>query len=152
MALVKWHPLRELEDIRRDMDRMFGEFFETPRRMGLLPRVMGAGLAAPSLELIDRKNEIVLKAEIPGVKKEDLDLTVHDETITLKGEFKRDETVKEEDYFFSERRYGSFERTVPLPAEVRADKAKATYRDGVLEVVLPKKEEAKAKEVKVAVS
>lgn len=94
---------------------------------------------------------MVLRAELPGIKKEDVDLTVHDEAITLKGEFKRDETVKDEDYYFSERRYGAFERTVPLPKEIDADKAKALFKDGVLEVVLPKKEEAKPKERKLVV-
>lgn len=150
MTLIKWHPLRELNDIRRDMDRMFGEFFETPRRARLVGRA-GRGASVPNLELIDRKGEMVLRAELPGIKKEDVDITIHDEAITIKGEFKQDQTVKEEDYYFSERRYGSFERTVPLPVDVNTEKAKATVKDGVLEVVLPKKEEAKPKEIKVEV-
>jgi HSP20 family protein len=148
MALVKWHPLRELDEIRRDMDRMFGDFLEPPRRRA--QRFRG-GLAAPSVELVDRGTEVVLRAELPGVRKEDVDLTVHDEAITVMGEFKRDETVKDEDYYFSERRYGHFERTVPLPEEVDADRAKASFKDGVLEVVLPKKEEAKPRERKLKV-
>lgn len=152
MTLIKWHPMRELEDIRRDMDKMFGEFFEAPRRGGLLSRAIGRGVSVPSLELIDRKGEMVLRAELPGVKKEDVDITVQEEAITLKGQFKHDETVKDEDYYFSERRYGSFERTVPLPAEVDTGKAKATFKDGVLEVVLPKKKEAMPKEIKVEVN
>lgn len=149
MALVKWHPLRELDDLRRDMDRMFVDFFEPPRRRAA-QRYRG-GLAAPSVELIDRGREVVLRAELPGVKKEEVDLTVQDGAITVKGEFKRDETVKDEDYYFSERRYGHFERTVPLPEEVDADRAKASSRDGVLEVVLPKREEAKPRERKLKV-
>lgn len=149
MALVRWHPLKELDDLRRDMDRMFTDFFEPPMRRAMARR--GAGIVSPTLELIDREKEMVLRAELPGIKKEDVDLTVHDEAITLKGEFKRDETVKDEDYYFSERRYGVFERTVPLPKEIDADKAKASFKDGVLEVVLPKKEEAKPKERKLVV-
>jgi HSP20 family protein len=153
MAIIKWHPMREIQDIRRDMDRMFSEFFEGPRRhRGIIPRALETGLAAPSIEMVDRKSDVVLKAELPGVNKEDVELTVHDGDLTLKGEFKADKEVKEEDYYFSERRYGSFERTVTLPVEVDADKAKATYKNGVLEVALPKKKTAKPKEVNVQVA
>jgi HSP20 family protein len=153
MAIIKWHPLREIHDIRQDVDSLFSEFFGAPGRCGgILPRVPRTDLATPSIELIDRKGEVVVKAELPGVKKEDVELTVHDEALTLKGEFKVDKEVKKEDYYFSERRYGGFERTVTIPVEISADKAKATYKNGVLEVVLPKKKAAKPKEVKLQVS
>jgi len=153
MAIIKWHPMREIQDMRQDMDRMFQEFFAGPRRQsGVIPRMLEAGITAPSVELIDKKKEIVLKAELPGIKKEDVELTVHDEAVTLKGEFKADKEVKKEDYYFSERRYGSFERTVTLPVEVDADGAKATFKHGVLEVTLPKKKVTKPKEVKVQVT
>ncbi len=153
MAVVRWHPLRELTDMRRDMDRLFSEFFESRHRhRGWLPRASETLAGAPSLELLDRKNQVVLRAELPGVKKEEVDISVQDNTITLKGEFKKEAKVKEEDYYFSERRYGKFRRTVSLPTEVVADKAKATFMDGVLEVVFPKKKETRPREVKLEVS
>jgi HSP20 family protein len=148
MSLVKWSPLKELEEMRRDMDRLFDEFFA-----GRRPRwnKQESSVVIPSIELFDRQNELVLRAELPGVVKEDIDLTVTKDAITLKGELKRDEAVKAEDYFISERLYGAFSRTVQLPFEVEEDKVEATFKKGILEVVMPKKEDAKAKEVRIEV-
>ncbi|NLI29082.1 MAG: Hsp20/alpha crystallin family protein, partial [Nitrospiraceae bacterium] len=91
MSLVKWSPLKELEEMRRDMDRLFDEFFA-----GRRPRwnKQESSVVIPSIELFDRQNELVLRAELPGVVKEDIDLTVTKDAITLKGELKRDEAVK----------------------------------------------------------
>lgn len=88
---------------------------------------------------------------MPGVVKEDIDLTITKDAITLKGELKRDEAVNAEDYFIAERLYGTFSRTVQLPFEIEEDKVEATFKKGILEVVMPKKEDAKAKEVRIAV-
>ncbi len=152
MSIVKWSPLKELEDMRKDMDRLFEEFFSpiTRRRRGWLKPEMG--IIVPNIEMYDRKDEIVVKAELPGVAKEDIDLTITKDSLTLKGEVKREEEIKEEDYYACERSYGSFTRTIALPAEVDSEKAKASFKSGVLEIVLPKKEEAKPKEIKIEVS
>ncbi len=152
MSIVKWSPLKELEDMRKDMDRLFEEFFSpiTRRRRGWLKPEMG--IIVPNIEMYDRKNELVVKAELPGVAKEDIDLTITKDSLTLKGEVKREEEIKEEDYYACERSYGSFTRTIALPAEVDSEKAKASFKSGVLEIVLPKKEEAKPKEIKIEVS
>lgn len=152
MSIVKWSPLKELEEMRKDMDRLFDEFFSpvTRRRRGWLKPEMG--VIVPNIEMYDRKNEIVLKAELPGVSKEDIDLTITKDSLTLKGEVKKEEEIKEEDYYASERSYGSFTRTIALPAEVDSEKSKASFKNGVLEIVLPKREEAKPKEIKIEVS
>jgi HSP20 family protein len=105
----------------------------------------------PSIEVYDRKSEIVVKAELPGVAKDDIDLTITKDSITLKGEVKKEEEVKEEEYYSCERTFGSFARTVALPVDVDSEKAKATFTNGILEIVLPKKEEAKPKEIKIEV-
>jgi len=145
-------PLRSWE---REMERMFEHFpsFRWPRFRDFepfrLPRELR--LHAPTLDMYEDKNEIVVKAELPGMTKDDIEINITDSTLTLKGEKKKEEEVKEKDFYRCEREYGSFLRTVELPAEVQTDGAKATFKNGVLEVRLPKTEEAKRKPVKVQV-
>ncbi len=148
MSLAKWSPLKELEEMRRDMDRLFEEFFAGRRPRWSKPE---GGVIIPGVELFDRGNDLVLRAELPGVVKEDIDLTITKDSIAMKGELKKDELIKQEDYFIAERTYGSFSRTVQMPFEIDADKVEASFRNGVLEVVLPKKEDAKPKEVRIEV-
>jgi HSP20 family protein len=145
-------PLRAWE---REIDRMFEEFpfFRWPRFRELepfrFPRELR--LQAPTLDMYEDKNEVVVKAEMPGLTKDDIEITLSDSTLILKGEKKKEEEVKEKDYYRCEREYGSFLRTVELPAEVKVEGAKASFKNGVLEVRLPKSEAAKKKEVHVAV-
>jgi HSP20 family protein len=101
--------------------------------------------------LYEEKGEIVAKAELPGLTKEDIEVKITENVLTIKGEKKKEEEVKEKDYYRSERSYGSFMRSVELPREVQADKIKATFKNGILEVRLPVSEEAKKKEIKVKV-
>jgi HSP20 family protein len=96
--------------------------------------------AAPRIDLFEEKDALIARVEVPGIKKEDLSITVEDETLTVKGSFKTAEEVKEKDYYFAERARGGFLRTVPLPAKVHAEKVAATLRDGLLEIRLPKAE------------
>lgn len=153
MTLVRWSPVKDLDTIRRDMERLFGDVVEPfGRRRAVFPRITErVGGLLPSVDMYDRKNEIVVKASLPGVEKENVDLTITKDSITIKGETKKEEEVKEEDYYCSECSYGSFVRTIPLPVEVDSTKAKATFKNGVLEITLPKLEEAKAKEVKLKI-
>lgn len=152
MSIVKWSPFRELETMRRDIERLFEEFFEPiSRRRRWWPK-LEPGVVVPNVDMYDRKNEIVVKAELPGVEKDNIDLKITDNNLTIKGELKKEEEVKEEDYYSCERSYGSFTRTIALPTEVDSSKAKATFKNGILEITLPKKEEAKPKEIKVEVS
>lgn len=148
MSMVKWSPIKELEDMRRDMERIFDEIFEPRRRRRWWPAGEQA-VIVPNVDMYDRKTEIVLKAELPGVEKEGIDLTITKDSLTLKGEIKKEEEVSEEDYYSRERTYGSFSRTITLPVEVDSENAKAAFKNGILEIVLPKKEEAKPKEIKV---
>jgi HSP20 family protein len=155
MSIIRWSPIKELEDMRRDMDRLFEEFFEpvSHRRRRWWGRPpLGTGAFVPNIELYDRKTELVLRAEISGVDKEDIDLTITENSLTLKGELKRSEEVTEESFFVSEISYGPFSRTIPLSVEVDSERAKASSKNGILEIVLPKKAEARAKEIKVEVS
>ncbi|HEY8392760.1 MAG TPA: Hsp20/alpha crystallin family protein [Capillibacterium sp.] len=113
----------------------------------LLPRSFGdffrGGWPGPSVDLKETDQEIILEADLPGVNREDLDLTVDDQMVIIKGETKRDDTKEERGYHLTERRYGSFYRTIRLPVAVKAEQATATYRRGVLQVRIPKAEPAK---------
>ncbi len=133
--LEPWRPFRELEeDIRETLD----EFFHRGRRF---PRFTGE--FEPAIEVYEKGDDLIVKADVPGVKKEDLSVSVTEDTVTIKGEIKKDEEVKEKDYYCRERVYGSFSRTVDLPIEVDAQTAKATYKNGVLTLTLPKKKPEK---------
>lgn len=151
MSIVKWSPVKELEEMRRDMDRLFEDFFTPARRRGWI-RKPEQSVVVPNIEMFDRTDEIVVKAELPGVTKEDIDLTITKDSLTLRGEIKKEEEVKEENYYACERSYGSFTRAIALPVEVNNEKAKASFKNGVLEIVLPKREEARPKEIKIEVS
>ena len=110
------------------------------------------GRWVPAVDIYSNgKQELVLKAELPDMKREDIQVVFENNTLTIKGEKKKEEEVKQENYYRSERSYGAFVRTVDLPKEVHADKVKASFKDGVLEVRMPKTEEAKTKEIKVKV-
>ena len=153
MSIAKWSPMKELEDMRRDMERLFEDVFEPARRRrDWWPKSPEVGVMVPNIDMYDRKTEIVVKAELPGVERDKIDLTITRNAITIKGEIRTEEEIKEEDYYSREISYGNFTRSVTLPAEVESEKAKASFKDGILEIVLPKKEEAQPKEIKVEVS
>lgn len=154
MSIVKWTPMRELENIRRDMERLVDDFIEPfPRRhIFRWPRWSESSTLAPEVELINRENEYLVRVALPGIDKKDLDLTITDDALTIKGEAKKHEEVKEEDYLVSEITYGKFSRTITVPSEVESEKAKAAAKDGILEITLPKKKEAKPREIKVEVA
>lgn len=140
-------PFREFERMRREMDRLWDSFFEG----GVRRRTEEAGEWFPALDVAETKNEIVLKAEIPGLDPKDIDISLGEGILTIKGEKKQEKEEKEENYHLIERSYGSFCRSVRLPKEVKHDKVNASFKNGVLKIVLPKSEEAKKKEVKIKV-
>ncbi len=143
--LGRWEPLADMAEIHRDMDRAFGEFFGwTPFSM-----VAAEGAWSPLVDIHETKDGILVKAELPGVKQEDIQVSIVGDTLTLKGERKRETEVKEDQYHRIERSYGAFQRSLVLPSVVDSTGVKATYRDGVLQILLPKKEEAKPKEIKI---
>jgi HSP20 family protein len=138
----------EVSDLRKRMEDIFGDFF------GPTPFAMAATEAewSPLVDVHETKDGFQLQVEVPGVKQEDIQVSMVGDTLTLKGERKRETEVKEDNYHRIERSYGTFQRSIVLPAVVDPNRIKATYRDGVLEVQLPKKEEAKPKEIKVEVA
>ncbi len=150
MALTRWRPFRELEMFRREIDRLFDEIFErefpAPRRAREITRVF-----APAVDMYEKKDEIVIKAELPGMNRDDISIELTEDAITLSGEITREEEAKEADYYCAERTYGKFSRTIDLLVKVNIEKAEATYKDGILEIRLPKAEEAKRREIKLKV-
>ena len=144
--LTRWQ-----EDIDR-MERMFGGFL--PSRLPRLFDWSATGLqtvTAPAVDVFEDGDDIVVKAEIPGAKKDEIEVNVTDSTLTISGQKERKEEVKEDRYYRCERSYGAFSRSVELPSEVQAGKAKASFTDGILEVRLPKTDEAKKKAVKLKI-
>lgn len=141
--------------LEQDMDRMFHEFWRRPflslwdHEHSWPGRMLS--LQMPAMDLYEEKDEVVVKAELPGISKEDLDVTLTESTLTLKGEKKKEEEVKEKNFYRSERSSGSFVRTIDLPSEVKTDQAKASFKNGVLEIRLPKTEDAKRKVTKVKI-
>jgi HSP20 family protein len=151
MAIVRWSPIRELEDMRRNLDKLFGEFVEPVTRTQMVSKGEPGNLV-PSVDIYDRKGEIVIKADLPGVGKEHIDLTITKDALTIRAEAKKDDEIKREEYYLQERSRGTYVRTIQLPQDVDSSKAKASFQNGVLEITLPKKEEAKATEIKVDIS
>ena len=153
-AVAPRRPFMDLGHWERDMDRMMEDFFGRRMRPWWPDRWCRGeemDLKVPTVDLFEEKDEVVVKAELPGIDKDNVEVKLSDHTLTIKGEKKKEEEVKEENYYRSERSYGSFLRTLELPKDVHADKVKATFKNGVLEVRMPKTEEAKAKEIKVKV-
>src|SRR4030043_1111685 len=145
--LAELTPFRDFERMRREMDRFWDSFFDG----GLRRRTEAGGEWLPSLDVSETKNELVVKAEVPGMDAKDIDISLSDGVLTIKGEKKQEKEEKEADYHLVERSYGSFTRSIRLPKEVQNDKISASYKDGILKVTLPKSEEAKKKEIKIKV-
>ena len=153
-GMVPWQPFSEMARWEREMERMFDDFVGRRFRPLWGERWWPAGdggLAAPRLDLYEEKDEIVAKVELPGLQKEDIEVQVSDGFLTIKGEKKKEEEIKRDNYYRLERSAGAFSRTVELPAEVQGGKAHASFKNGVLEIRLPKSEEARKKEVTVKV-
>jgi HSP20 family protein len=144
-ALTRWEPLRELATMRDVMERMFEEPSFTPVRLWSRP----LDKFIPALDVAEEDGAYVIKASLPGVKPEEVEITLTDNTLTMKGEAKQDKEVKEANYHLRERRYGSFLRTMTLPVAVEADKVEATHENGVLTLRLPKSETIKPKKIAV---
>ncbi len=151
MSIIKWSATKELDEMKREMDKLFDEFFSPvlQRRMGYIkPK---SEVITPVIEMYDRVSDVVVRADLPGVNKEDVDISIVNDTLTIKGEYKKPEEIKDESYYLKEKPYGNFSRSILLPADVDTDRVYATMKDGVLEIVFSKKEEAKAKERKIEV-
>jgi HSP20 family protein len=155
MAIVRWKPERELEtwspfrdlmNIQREIGRVFDSLFSD---------VDGGRMTmewSPRVDVLENNDSYILRAELPGVNKNDVKITLRDNILTIKGEKKQEKEEKDVNFHRTERMYGSFERSFTLPSGVKNDKIDATYKDGVLTITLPKVEEAKPKEIEVKVS
>ncbi len=139
-ALSVWNPFAELERIRKEFDRLFDE----------VTTVESERVFAPVVDIYETDSELVIKAEVPGAKKEDIEVSIKDNAVHIKGEKKEEKEEKTETVHRVERFYGKFERFIPLPTDVKVDEAKAEYKDGVLEIRIPKSEASKEKRIKIS--
>jgi len=144
-SLVRWDPFRDVLSLRRAMDQLFEDSFVTPRFAWLTP----SGTAGFAMDVYETKDEVIVKAALPGIKPEQAEVTISGNTLTIRGEAKEEKEVKEENYICRERHVGSFARSVTLPDGLKADKAEATFENGVLTLKIPKMEEVKPKTIKV---
>ena len=145
MPIVRWEPFRDLVTTQDRFNRLFNETFS---------QVFGdEGTASktwlPPVDIIEQENSLVLKAELPGIDPNDIEIRVEDNTLHMKGERKFEKDIKEENLHRVERSYGAFSRTFALPSSIDADKVQAEYKDGILTLTMPKREEAKPKTIKI---
>jgi HSP20 family protein len=147
VSIMRWDPFRwEFEDLgglRRSMDRVFDELLMRA------PRRVAAKEWEPSIEMFETANDVVVRAELPNIDPKQVEITVTEDTITLRGETKHEEEQKDRNYYYRELLYGAFTRTLRLPTAVKSADAKAVYKDGVLEVKIPKAAHVKPIPVKV---
>jgi len=144
MAIERWEPFREMVSLRDAMNTLLQDSFVRPGGL-----VQDGGLATLPLDISENENEFMVKASLPGVKPEEVQITVQGDTLTIRGESKAEEEKKGEHWHVRERRCGRFQRSVSLGAPVSADKAQAHYEHGVLTLTLPKSEEAKPRQIKI---
>lgn len=145
MSIVRWEPFRDMMTLREAMDRLFEESFVSPRRREWPAPAEGA----LALDMYETDDHVVVKSSIPGVKPEDVEINIKGNILSISGETKEEEEVKEENYIRRERRYGAFSRSLALPEGINADEAEAEFEDGVLKLTIPKAPEAKPKTITV---
>ena len=141
--LTRWEPLREMMTLRQAMDRLFEDSFVRP--VGL----SSVSAADVAIDLKETDTDVVVKAELPGVEPDEVDVSIMEGVLVIKGEHKEEKEEKEANYYSRELRYGSFSRSINLPAAINAEKAEAVFENGILTLTLPKTEEAKPKQIKV---
>ena len=141
--LARWQPVHEMVALRDAMDRLFDEASTRPWDMA--KGMQGKGV--PSVDMYETENEVIIKAAVPGIKADDIQINVTGEMLTIRGETKEKSDVKEKAYHIREQSWGTFERRIVLPTLVVSDKAKADFEDGVLTITLPKAEEVKPRTI-----
>ena len=141
--IIRWEPAREMMTLREAMDRLFDDAFTRPLSLG------GNNWSIPAVDMYQTDNEVVVKVALPGIKADEVQLNVTGEVLTIKGETKQENETKEKAYHIREQRWGTFERSLVLPTEVVADKAKADFGNGILTITLPKAEEVKPKTINI---
>ncbi len=149
MAIVRWTPLRELSTMQERMNKLFEDVMRSPNRAD---EGFAVAAWAPAVDIYETDKEIVMKAELPEMQEKDIEIKVEDNILIVSGERRMAKEVKEENYHRIERSYGNFNRSFTLPRTVDREQIKASYKDGVLTVLLPKKEEVKPKQIKIDVA
>jgi HSP20 family protein len=147
MSVSRWDPFQDLLAIQDEMNQLFGR--AVGQGPGRSQGQSGERMWAPALDISERKDAYVVTVEVPGIKAEDLDITLEDGLLTIQGERRFTQESTEQQFHRVERRYGSFRRSITLPAQVQAEQIEASFEDGVLEVIVPKAEEAKPKKISV---
>ena len=142
--LTRWEPAREMMTLREAMDRLFDDAFTRP-----LSIRDGWSMATPAIDMYQTDNEVVVKASIPGIKAEDVQINVTGDVLTVKGEVKQENEQKDRAWHIREQRFGSFERSIALPTDVKSDKAEAVFENGILTITLPKADEVKPKTINI---
>jgi HSP20 family protein len=145
--ITRYDPLGEMVSLRSAMDRLFEDSFVSP----LTWRTIGGGSDSitPPIDVHETADELVVTASLPGMKADDVEITMTGQTLTLRGEFKSDDEIKKDQYLYRERRFGSFNRTLQLPVRVQGDQAQASFADGVLTLAIPKAEEVKPRQIRI---
>jgi HSP20 family protein len=145
MNLVRWNPWREMTTLQNRINNFFDDnYFPTSREDKEF-----MGVWYPVVDMFEKDDGVVIKAELPGMEKKDISIDIKDRVLTVKGERKHENEVKEENYYRKERSYGRFQRSFSLPAEVDSDKIKAEFKDGLLKIEIPMPEEKKPKQITV---
>lgn len=142
--LTRWDPFQEMLNLRRTVDRLF----DNVSTDNAWAQSATWGLA---VDVVENKDDFIVKASVPGIKPEDLDISYADDTLTIKGEVKTENEVEENQYHLRERRYGSFSRSISLPTKIKDNAIEASYQNGVLSLRLPKAEEVKPKRIAIKV-
>ena len=145
MSIVRWQPFTELMSLRQTMDKLLEDSFVIPFSPS---SAFDRGVVTP-IDMYQTGTDVVVKTALPGMKPEEVDITITGDNLVIKGETKAEEEVKQEDYFYQEHRYGAFHRSVPLPDGLNTDKAEANFDGGVLTLTIPKSEQVKPKQIKV---
>ena len=143
--LTRWDPFQEMLNLRRTVDRLFDN--AAPDHDWSQPALWGL-----AVDMVENKDDFVIKASIPGIHPDDLDISYSDDTLTIKGEIKQDKETKEDQYHLRERRVGAFMRSITLPTKIKGDAIEASYQDGVVTLRLPKAEEVKPKRIAIKVN
>jgi HSP20 family protein len=144
--LTRLDPLGEMVSLRHAMDRLFEDSFVSPLSWRT---ISGGDTIAPALDVHETPDHLVVTASLPGIRPDDVEITMVGQTLTLRGEFKQDDQVQREQYLYRERRYGTFNRTLQLPVRVEGDKAEASFSDGILTLRVPKAEEVKPRQIRI---
>jgi HSP20 family protein len=145
-SITRWDPFRSLSTLQDQVNRLFESSFKTGQENSAL------ATWAPAVDVYETENELVIKADLPEVEEKDIDVRVENNMLTIRGERKLEQSVKEDNYLRVERAYGSFSRSFSLPNTVNSNAIEATYKNGVLRVELPKRAESKPKQVKINVA